>query len=205
MNKKRFTIILIVFFGALTLSIGLNIRNASEQNEIKRGMLNHAFSELISIYRGLDSLIYGIENEAADVKTARQGLIMLSRRLTRLDAILGWYATSFRPRGVWRNHYTGFINFDFISSTLTASRFAIGDVLYYGIMESSVMSDNEILYLSILRDDISVIIASMASADNPLQENQNLTVYQMDNILNEFFSRWSIFYEGSPFFLLQSE
>ena len=203
--KKRFTIILIVFLGALVFSFGSNIRNVSEQSEIKRAMLNHVFTELVGIYRGLDSLIYSIENEEADAKTIQQSLIMLSRNFTRLDAILRWYATSFRPRGVSRNHYTGVINFDFISSTLTASRFAINDILYYGVMESCVMSENEILYLSILRDDISVIIASMASDENPLLENQNLTVYQMDNILNVFFSRWSFHYENSPFFLLRSE
>jgi len=79
------------------------------------------------------------------------------------------------------------------------------DMPYNGILVDDVISETEIRYLEILRDDISLIVSAMESPDNPPNENQNLTVLQMDNILKTFFDKWSFHNEESPYFLLRTE
>ena len=129
---------------------------------------------------------------------------MISHYFVRLDTVLKQYATYFPPKGGVRNVYTGIFDFDFISYTLTGGTGTANDTPYTGILVDDVISETEIRYLEILRDDISLIVSAMESPDNPPNENQNLTVLQMDNILKTFFDKWSFHNEESPYFLLRT-
>lgn len=207
MKKNNILIfMLVILFIISAVSIGLNIRNISEQERLRKNMINNAYSELTTISFNLNGLILNIEDGITTYETNRQHLTMLSRYFTKLDTVLTWYATYFSPKGSSRNIYPGFPhNFDFISFTLTDGTGTANDIQYRGITADGMITYNEIRYLKFLRDDIHLIVGSMVSAENPPQENQNLTTSQIDTILNTFFSKWSFHNENSPYFLLQRE
>ena len=208
MKKNKivlFALIALLIISAV--SIGVNIQNAKRQDRIMRSMINRAYTELRTISLGLDGLLYYYYNPSGDPGNDlnRQSLTTLSHNFIRLDTVLKQYATCFPPKGGVRNVYTSIYDFDFISHTLTDGRGEANDVPFNGILLDDAISEIEIRYLEILRDDITQIVADMGSSDNPPQENQNLTVSQMDNILNTFFSKWSFHNEESPYFLLRVE
>ena len=207
MKKNRIVIFaLIVLLIVSVVSVGMNIKKASEQDRVRRILINHSYSALMNISRNLDGLIYNIENDITDYETNRQILTMISQDFVRLDTLLKQYSIAFPPKGIVRNVYPGTpFDFDYISYTLTAGTGSANDMRYSGITVDGVISENEIRYLMILRDDINIVIASMVSTENPPNENQNLTSTQIDNILDTFFSKWSYHNENSPYFLLQSE
>jgi|GEM_PF-1277769 len=207
MKKNKiivFSFILLLIISVV--SIGLNIKNASAQDRIRRNMINHVYSELTNISINLDGLIYNIENEVTDDETNRQSLTMLSHNFVKVDTILKQFGSWFPDTGFGVNVYAGGVfDFGYISYTLTAGTGTANDVPYSGITADNTISENEVRYLTVLRDDIDLIIAAMVSAENPPQENQNLTVSQLNNILNDFFSKWSYLHEDSPYFLLRRE
>ena len=206
MKKNRIIIFaLIVFFVISVISIGLNIRHSSEQDRIRRNIINQAYSALINISNNLDELIKNIEIGETDYETNQQSLIVISHYFVRLDILLKQYSTQFPPPGIVRNSYVALFDFDFISYTLTVGAGTANDMPYCGITNDGVISEKEVRYLVTLRDDIDVLIAAMVSSENPPNENQNLTTSQIDNILNTFFSKWSFHNDDSPYFLLRSE
>jgi hypothetical protein len=69
-------------------------------------------------------------------------------------------------------------------------------------MADNAISDNEVLFLKCLRDDLEAIVESMVSPDNPPQEYEKLTIHQLNAILDSFFTKWSYHDEDSPFLLL---
>jgi len=205
MKKNKIIILaLTVLFFISVVSIRMNISNASEQEHIRKNMINNAYSELTIISLRLDGLILDMESGKTDYTANRQSLTVLSHDFTRLHTTLKWYATCFPPGGS-RNVYTGIFDFNFIAQTLTDGRGEANDMPYNGLTVDGVISKDEIRYLTILKDDIDIILASMISDENPLQEDQNLTTSQIDAILNTFFSKWSMHNENSPYFLLRSE
>ena len=207
MKKNKIIIIaLVVLFIVSVVSVGMNIKKASEQDRVRRILINNSYSALMNISRNLDGLIYNIEYDVTDYETNRQILTMIAQYFVRLDTLLKQYSIEFPPKGIVRNVYPGTpFDFDYISYTLTAGTGSANDMQYNGITVDGVISENEIRYLTILRDDIDLVIAAMVSTENPPNENQNLTSTQIDNILNTFFSKWSYSNENSPYFLLQSE
>ena len=207
MKKSKIIIIaLVVLFIVSVVSVGMNIKKASEQDRVRRILINNTYSALMNISRNLDGLIYNIENDVTDYETNRQILTMIAQYFVRLDTLLKQYSIEFPPKGIVRNVYPGApFDFDYISYTLTAGTGTANDMRYSGITVDGVISENEIRYLTILRDDIDLVIAAMVSTENPPNENQNLTSTQIDNILNTFFSEWSYSNENSPYFLLLSE
>jgi len=207
MKKNKIVIIaLVVLFIVSVVSVGMNIKKASEQDRVRRILINHSYSALMSISRNLDGLIYNIENDVTDYETNRQSLTMIAQYFVRLDTLLKQYSIEFPPKGIVRNVYPGTpFDFDYIAYTLTAGTGSANDMRYSGILVDGVISENEIRYLTILRDDIDLVIAAMVSTENPPNENQNLTSTQIDNILITFFEKWSYHSENSPYFLLRSE
>ena len=207
---KKNKIVLFAFIVLLIISavsIGMNIQNAKRQDMIMRIMINRAYSELRTISLGLDGGLYYHHNPSSDpaYEIDRYSLNNLSRNFIKLDTVLKQYATCFPPKGIVRNVYANIFDFDFIATTLTFGTGVANDMLYNGILVDDVISETEIRYLEILRDDISLIVSAMESPDNPPNENQNLTVSQMDNILKTFFDKWSFHNEESPYFLLRAE
>ena len=189
------------------VSIGLNIKNATDTERLRKDMINGVYSELRTIALGLDGLLYYHYYPSGEPgnEIDRQSLTSLAHSLIRLDTMLKQYATCFPLKGGARNVYTGIYDFGFIADTMTIGEGMANDMPYNGIFIDDAISENEIHYLEILRDDISLIVSSMVSPDNPPNENQNLTVSQMDNILDVFFSKWSFYNEESPYYLLRIE
>ena len=203
-TKNKIVIFTLILFIVISVvSVGQGMRNSSAQNRIMRNMINSAYHELYIISLNLNDLLMGMENDNAAANLRVYST--LSRSFARLDTTLKWYAVSFPPKGIIRSSYHGMPDFSFISDTLTDGTGGFNNMQYSGILFDGKISEKEIRYLEILRDDIDVILASMVSSENPPQENQNLTIRQIDDILNAFFSKWSFHHEDSPYFLLVYE
>ena len=201
----------IVLFALITLlivsafSIGLNIKASKQQDKIKRYMINVSFNEMVNISRNLDSLIVDLSNNTPISEETRNSLTTISKNFIRLDTVLKQYATFFPPKGTSRSSYTSIPDFGTISDTLITGTSVVNDSSYDALLTDDQVSENEARYLNVLKEDIDLIITAMASTDNPLQANQRITVYQMDNILSPFFSKWSYHNEDSPYFLLRTK
>ena len=204
-KNKVFIVVIVALVLALVVSVWQNVENAFEQDRIRRNMINHAYSELNHISLNLNGLIKNIESRTTSYETNQQSLIMISTSFTRLDTILKWYATIYPYSGTRNGYPGGIFNFEFISYTLTSGTGTANDMPYSGISADGFISDDEVRYLTILRDDVDVIIDAMVSPTNPPQENNNLTSSQIDDILETFFSKWTFHNENSPYFLLRSK
>jgi len=204
--KKIIIFALIVFIIVSAVSIVQLTKNASEQDLIRRKMINHVYSEMMTISRNLDGLIYNIENDVTDYEANQQSLALLSQNFVRMDTILKQHGNWFPNKGFGVNVYPGGVfDFGFIAYTLTAVTGTANEMPYNGITVDNVISENEIRYLKALKDDIDIILAAMVSDENPPNERQDLTIPQVDEILNAFFSKWSFQNENSPYYLLRSE
>jgi len=203
MKRKRIVIFAFIIITIVSsISIALNIRTASEQGRIRRNMINQVYGEMRNISLNLDGLIYNIENEVTDCEINQQNLTMLSQNFVRLDTILKLYVYYFPSE---RIYYGDVFDFGFISYTLTAGTGTANGMAYSGITMDNAISENKVRYLTILRDDINLIVAAMVSNENPPQENQNLTTSQINTILDTFFSKWSFHNENSPYMLLRNK
>jgi hypothetical protein len=206
MKKNKIMIfVLIALLIISAISVWQNVKAASRLERLRKSMINQAYAEFTIISYNLDGVLRNIESGATDFEQNRQSLSALSHRFTSLHTLLKWYATGFPPKGMGRNGYAGASDFEFISYTLIDGSSSVNTKEYSGIVADGAISEKEILYLTILRDDIDVIIASMVSPDNPPQEDKNLTTERIDRILDTFFSKWSFHEENSPFLLLLSE
>jgi len=94
-----------------------------------------------------------------------------------------------------------FPDFAHIAFTLGFSSGTVNGVGYDGVLMDNVISEDETQYIVALRNDIAIIVSDMQSADNV---DQNLSIRQINAILNEFFRKWSYHDENSPFFLLHN-
>ena len=203
-KSKAVYLTIAVLLIALVFSVWQNINRASEQDYLRKLLINHSYSALMNISRGLEGLIDNIDNNVTTFEDNRQTLIMLSHDFIRLDIRLTQYGTAFPPSGINRNTYVGTpFNFDYIAYTLTAGTGTANGVSYSGITADNTISANEVLYLRTLKDDIDQIIGEMVSPANPPNESQNLTSSQIDYILGIFFDKWSYHNEESPYFLLR--
>jgi len=126
---------------------------------------------------------------------------LLSTSLVTADTTLKRYATWFPKEGL---SYGAFPDFYHIAFTLGFSSGTVNSVGYDGLLLDNVISENELQYILALRNDIAIIVTDMQGTDN-LNVNQNLSIRQLSNILNEFFRKWSYHDENSPFFLLRNE
>ena len=207
MKKNRIILIALILLLIISaVSVGLNIKNVAEKDSFRRLLINNAFSGALEISRDLDSLIIALENKAEVDKETQNSLIIISQKFVRLDTVLKQYAISFPPKGTIRGSYTGIPDFGYISNSLLAgSDSADSSMPYNGILVDDAISENEIRYLEILRDDFKLIAGTMSATDNPLQANGDLTVSQMDNILKTFFDKWSFNNEECPYLLLRRE
>lgn len=204
MKNKRVIFVLAILLLISTLSISVAINNSSNQKRIRKSMVNNVFVEFTTISQNLEDLLSNIENGITSYEENQRTLITLSCDFTALNTTLKWYDNAFPVKGSSRSSYIGISDFGHIAYTLTTRAGVVNDLGYSGIMMDGRISENEVKYMSILKNDIDIIIQSMASEENPLQESQNLRPYQIDNILDTFFSKWSYRNENSPYSLLQS-
>ena len=92
-----------------------------------------------------------------------------------------------------------------IAYTLDFGSGKVNEISYNCILLDNAISENEFLYLSALGEHTAIIVNAMLSTENPLQENPDISIAQLNGILNDFFIVWSWSNENSPFLLLQSE
>lgn len=202
MKNKLVVFVIAILLLISTLLISVRVDNASKQKQIRKAMVNNAFVEFIKISGNLERLLNNIENEITSCEANQQTLITLSCDFTALNTTLKWYDNVFPVKDSSRSSYTSISDFEHIAYTFTTRTGVVNDFGYSGIMMDGTISENEVKYMRILKSDIDIIIQSMVSDENPLQESQNLSSSQIDNILDTFFSKWSYHNENSPYFLL---
>ena len=186
-------LVLFVFF------VGQYVSGIMAEERARQTLLNHVYGHLIIASSGLNGLIDNMESEGAQADVLE--LAAVSNNFIRLDAMLKQYGMHFPAHGL---QYGGFFGFDFIAHTLVGRGGWVNDLRYDSIAGGGVSRENQILYLAALRDDINLMVAQMTCDENHLQENRDLSISALNMILNDFLHRWSLFYENSPLWLLES-
>ena len=179
-----------------SLSIWNNIKTSLHQDYVKEVMVNHTYFKLNDISKTLSSVFDEKDSQSEDYHKQQEQLNLLKNAFIELHSILTYYSI------IFETNYGGFINFEFVSDTLTTGTGNVNSNVYNAILEDNKISEDEYEYFSILKNSIDVMIQSMTSNQNPLQENQELTTDQFGSILILFFDTWSWHDKDSPFFLL---
>jgi hypothetical protein len=207
MKKNKVAILIIsVLIVALAVSVWQNISHNRRNDSARIYMLTHIFDSLMDASRELDTLIPSLENDAESDELIRWSIMNISNSLIRAHTLLTQYrftATMGLRYGV--HPY----DFQFISTTLGYGHGFVNDVAWNGrwdgLLFDSVISENEISYLTALREDIAIVISEMEFGELPVNANENLTITQLNNILSTFFQKWTFNNENSPLFLLARE
>lgn len=188
----------------LTSSIAMwnNVSRNKDQKHMKEVMINDTYFKLNRISSNLNRILKEIDTQTTEYTTNGKELIFLAYNFMELHTTLKYYAMSFPLNGNFRSSYTGTIDFEHIAHTLAYGTGTVNTSSYSAILEDGFISENEMKYLITLKNDIDVMIESMTSSENPLQENIDLTTTQLDYILNLFFDKWSYHTENSPYLLL---
>ena len=197
MKKNKYIRLIIAMLLLISsLSIWNNIKTSLHQDYVKEVMVNHTYFKLNDISKTLSSVFDEKDSQSEDYHKQQEQLNLLKNDFIELHSILTYYSI------IFETNYGGFINFEFVSDTLTTGTGNVNSNVYNAILEDNKISEDEYEYFSILKNSIDVMIQSMTSNQNPLQENQELTTDQFDNILILFFDTWSWHDKDSPFFLL---
>lgn len=200
MKRNRLLIFAIaVLLLISSISIWNNFTVYSKQEHIRKLMINHIYFELTNISSTLDDMLVKMDSQPTNDDMQKEKLIILVRDFIQLHTTFKYYSLSF---GNLNTTYALVTDFEFIANTLTSQTGVVNSNAYSGILEDNEISENEYQYLTILKSDIDIMIKSMTSVQNPLQENQELTTIQINNMLNLFFDKWSWHKEDSPYFLL---
>ena len=200
--KKAGIIIIAVLVVLLGISFGLNLKQNAERSNARRYLLNQLNSCLMDTSLELDKIISFTEYDLTNDNTNADTLMRISGNLIRADSLLTQYKYTSSSETLI---YGAIPNFDDIACTMGFGVGTFNDVRYDYILHDNVISENEVLYLTALRDDIAQLSDGMQSSENPPNENKNLSIAQLNNILREFFDVWSYHNEDSPYYLLRSE
>ena len=196
------TAVITIFAVAFTLAFAIitiqYVNNIRLEDNARHRLLSYTWASTSMISRHMDRLFENIENEITDVEENMHFFIMMSQEFAKLDAYFDQYNYNFTS--------IGFVMPDFrnIGYMLTAGVLVFRERQYYGILADGTISENEIRYLMILREDISLISENLTSPDNPYHNNENLSIHHLNQILEDFYSKWSLGNENSPIFILQS-
>ena len=197
MKKNKYIRLIIAMLLLISsLSIWNNIKTSLHQDYVKEVMVNHTYFKLNDISKTLSSVFDEKDSQSEDYHKQQEQLNLLKNDFIELHSILTYYSI------IFETNYGGFINFEFVSDTLTTGTGNVNSNVYNAILEDNKISEDEYEYFSILKNSIDVMIQSMTSNQNPLQENQELTTDQFGSILILFFDTWSWHDKDSPFFLL---
>jgi len=204
MKKNRISIVIvIVLVIALAISVWQNISQSRQLDFARQYLLGSVFGSLTNIERGLDDLIATTEadNTIDDVK--RTSLQNISNYCIIANTLLTQYKYSFSSNVPLDGSPYGF---DFISYTLGDGYGMVNDVgwngRWDGIQFDNIVSENELQYLTVLRDDIKTLRVDMSLSDNQYNVNVKLTIAQLNSILSYFYQKWSFNNTNSPFLLL---
>jgi len=200
MKKSRIIIaILVVLLG---ISFGFNLKHSAERNNERRFLLNSVNSSFVNISRDIDYILSFTEYDEDTVNTITGSFIHILANFREVDRLLNQYRVFFNSESL---NYGAIPNFDDIARTMGTSYGTFNGVRYNCIMYDNIISENEVLYLSALRDDLARLMDGMQSTVNPPNVNESLTTYQLNNLLRDFFDTWSYRSENSPYYLLRSE
>lgn len=136
--------------------------------------------------------------EIPDYNICEHRLRSISEKFVKLDNILNYYFSSISGKP-----YTGILNFEFISRVLTEQECQINDVKIPGILADESISEEEVQFLSTLKNDIFTIVCTMESEETH-KLNHSFSMYQMESALTNFFDKWEMKSSDSPYRLLNN-
>ncbi len=198
---KKFRVICISLVLLLIFSFGQNLKSIIEKDRARRFLINQLYSSLYTISFNLDGIILNLESNITDDAVNQDSIEMLSVYFAKLDTIITQHRFYFDEL-----YHPGILSFDYISYTLGSGSGETNGIRYNGILKDNAISENEVRYLIILRDDIKLIVNDMVSAENPPQENPDISITRLNAILGNFYDKWSsIHEEDSPYLLLRDE
>lgn len=201
--KKRIPIYaMLILILLLFISIWKNYSYAAEKRCLRNEMLSRSCHAAIDISGELEMLLTQLDSETLNYEEAEEKLIQISHYFIELHCSLRTFATYFPPSGVHRNSYTGMYDFEFVAETLTGVQGELNGNKYCGIMCDNAISDKEIEYLKILKEEIDRMIDSLSSKTDKFSMIDNISTSCVDDALNHFVDKWDIFNEESPLYLL---
>lgn len=197
MLKNKVFVILAALI--LVVSIAFNFNAFVERDRNRQLLINHIYFGLKDTARDLEQFII-VQKDEPMIKELYQ-LEYVSSNLRKLDqAILNYsiYVDS-------SLYYPGIFSFDLIADTLMYGYSSeLNGVTVNGISNDNLVSDDEMTYIKMLQNDLKASADKMTSADDALTENKNLSISQINSILNEFYSKWSDSGDTSPYRLLRN-
>ena len=207
MKKNGVTIIIIITLViALAISVWQNINQSKQIDLARQYLLGNVFSSFTNIEREIDNLIAETENNNILDDEKRTSIQNIANYCIMANTLLMQYKYSFSSNMPLDGYPYGF---DFISNTLGNGYGTVNDVgwngRWNGIMLDSTISENELLYLVALGEDISTLRTDMAISGNPFNVNTKLTIAQLNTILSNFYRQWTFNNENSPYLLLTNQ
>ena len=131
MNKNRVVILALIILLIISgVSIGLNIRNSSEQSRARHNLISQVYSSFRDASLNLDVLIDNIENGMVDDGANRGTIALLSADLVTADTTLKRYVSWFPREGL---SYGAFPGFDHVAYTLGYGSGTVNGVGYDGM------------------------------------------------------------------------
>jgi hypothetical protein len=182
-KKGKVILLTVVVFSLLAFFVGQYISNSIQERRATRIFISHVYVDVMRISLHLDSLIDNVESGVTSVEDNLVELSMLSNGFVRFDSLLSQYGWSFPNSGL---RYGALPSFDCVSSTIIG----YGAMMGNSISAGDVISEDGLIYLKSLRDDINHLLAEISCDDNPLQVRESLTISQLNVIIDEFFESW---------------
>ncbi|MCQ2452187.1 MAG: hypothetical protein MJ075_03510 [Oscillospiraceae bacterium] len=202
---KKKSIILCLLAIAL-IAAGFCIReqqkSSQEKQELFHSMLEEAYTNLGYISNNLNLILTEFENPRDAYGFCIPKLTLASSEFVKLHDIFTQFAGSFPPRGTSRNIYTGSGDFETLSYVLLDGTGYINGREYDCLLYDNTINLTELQFLSELKDDLDAFIIAMETTDSSSSLNRNLSVSELNRILNLFFDKWSWSSGSSPLELL---
>jgi len=186
-RKHWLTILLVVL---LCISIGIHAYYISKQSEKKADFLSRVYGSLQNINTLLDPAA-GYEN--AD------SIIRAETEIRRLGDLFFYYHLYVDDRLYWNQ-----MSFDQLAFTLSSKSGNLDGLRISGILEDGVISDAEKNYLRALYDDFHSLMKEM-EGEKPNQADLSVSIGQINQYFDAFFSRWNTRSADTPFKILMSE
>ena len=122
-----------------------------------------------------------------------------NQALTELGfAITGLARADWLLRSVDKGLYQRYDNYDSNSPSLLS----IYVLVYQAIMKDEILSDSDIIFLTRLKDDISIAVKQLSENPDVFGYNKNLSLNEIENILDEFSRKWGDNAEDNPWLLI---
>ena len=200
-NKNRKNVILaLIIFVFLAILISQHTSSFREEDRNRSVLVNQVYSRVANISTHLDSFTYGLENETISIEDVLLELTVLSNNFARLDMIVSLHVLYFPSTGL---SYRAFPSFDCVTHILVGYDGIMNTALNHIESSDMPLSENEFLFLRDLRDDMNRLLMELSCDNDQLNVREGLTISQLNTIFDDFFYKWQLHNENSPFMLLQ--